>query len=112
MYSEDGEVIGEERRGDVEPSDFNDFMMEEFYDDALEEEMQLDESLDEIAESLLGDNGEGSGLNSDVKSNRVLRIKAEDLDKNLRKGLLSFWKNLPFDTGGPEAAEQGVPRCA
>lgn len=92
VYSEDGEVIGEGRRSDAEPSDFNDFMMEEFYDDALEEEMQLDESLDEIAESLLGDSGEGSGLNSDVKSNRVLRIKAEDLDKIYEKVSYHFGK--------------------
>ena len=86
-------------------------MMEEFYDDALEEEMQLDESLDEIAESLLGDNGEGSGFNSDVKDNRVLRIKAEDLDKIYEKVSYHFGKTY-LSTRGPEAAEQGMPRCA
>lgn len=93
VYSEDGEIIGEERKNSGEQSDFNDFMMEEYYDPELEEALNLDDSLDEIAESLLGDNGEGEGFTGEAKSNRVLRIREEDLDKIYEKVSYHFGKS-------------------
>lgn len=84
VYSEDGEIIGEEKRKYGEQSDFADFMGEEYYDD-YEEDALLDAELDEIADALLGDELDGGSFAGDADQNRILRIKEEDLDEIYKK---------------------------
>ena len=81
--SEDGEADGEKSRRNQEASDFNDFMYEELYEDELTSE--IDDSLDEIAESLLGESLEDSSFTGDIRDNRVVRIREEDLEKVYEK---------------------------
>ncbi len=80
--SEEGSE-SEDRPFDRQGSDFNDFLYEELYEDELTTE--IDDSLDEIAESLLGDSLEDSSFTGDINDHRVVRIREEDLEKVYEK---------------------------
>ncbi|MEG1185083.1 MAG: nitric oxide reductase activation-like protein [Eubacterium sp.] len=92
VYSEDGKVLEEKSKNHGEQSDFSDFMLEEYYDDEPEV-LDIEDNLDEIADSLLGESLEGSSFNGDLKSDRILRIQEEDLEKIYEKVSYHYGKS-------------------
>ncbi|MBC3886728.1 nitric oxide reductase activation-like protein [Acetobacterium paludosum] len=65
--------------------DFSDFMLEELYEDDPEES-EIEASVEELADALLGESqGEMSNVNKNEGNSRVLRVQEEDLGKIYEK---------------------------
>ncbi|MBC3798128.1 cobaltochelatase CobT-related protein [Acetobacterium tundrae] len=65
--------------------DFSDFMLEELYEDDLEES-EIEASVEELADALLGESqGEMSNVNKNEGNSRVLKVQEEDLEKIYEK---------------------------
>jgi len=65
--------------------DFSDFMLEELYEDDPEES-EIEASVEELADALLGESqGEMSNVNKNEGNSRVLKVQEEDLEKIYEK---------------------------
>lgn len=63
--------------------DFSDFMLEEMFEDP--EDLDIEASIEEIAEALLGESqGDMASLSNDA-DNRILRVQEEDIEKIYEK---------------------------
>ncbi|WP_296561873.1 nitric oxide reductase activation-like protein [uncultured Acetobacterium sp.] len=63
--------------------DFSDFMLEEMFEDP--DDQDIEASIEEIAEALLGESQGDMANISDVNDNRILRVQEEDIEKIYEK---------------------------
>lgn len=90
QINEQGEREARYEGRDFNQSDFNDWMLEEYYDDdedALSDE-EVEELLEAISDGMLAHEGLDSTAGT-IRDNRVLRIQEEDLEKIYEK--VSFY---------------------
>ena len=79
----DGEIIDENGNPKGLRGDFSDFMLEELFDDPADEDIEA--SIEEIAEALLGETKSDATMAGADKDNRILRVQEEDLEKIYEK---------------------------
>ncbi len=77
------EVLDDHNNGQGNRGDFSDFMLEEMYEDP--EEDDIDASIEEISNALLGESEGETSYNSSEANNRIVRVKEEDLEKIYEK---------------------------
>ncbi|MDD3305909.1 MAG: nitric oxide reductase activation-like protein [Acetobacterium sp.] len=85
--------------------DFSDFMLEEMFEDP--EDQDIEASIEEIAEALLGESqGDMANLNSS-NDNRVLRVQEEDIEKIYEK-VAYYYGNSFLETGDVKKLQNRV----
>ncbi|MGV8906600.1 MAG: cobaltochelatase CobT-related protein [Acetobacterium sp.] len=77
----EGEDASGNRQG--QRGDFSDFMLEELFDD--QEQSDIEASVEDISNALLGGSQGEVSTNSDKANNRILRVEEEDLEKIYEK---------------------------
>ena len=76
--------------------DFSDFMLEELFED--QEESDIEASVEDISNALLGESQGEVSTNSDKANNRILRVQEEDLEKIYEKVAYYYGKSfLPIN---------------
>jgi Nitric oxide reductase activation protein len=72
--------------------DFSDFMLEEMFDEP--EDLDIEASIEDIAEALLGESqGDQSNVSNDA-DNRILRVQEEDIEKIYEKVAYYYGKSF------------------